>query len=276
MSESLHAARTAVDQAVPRVHLGDSIRGARLFWHCRARRGALAFAAALDLAWVPAFPISERLNALTAGCLLALMAVPTIFSLAEDALNNVPRGFKEGRMRSVLKTSPDDHPHPRARVAFRHHLGGAARFWPRDWRDDGRAALRGQPHPDSRFHPKLGAFVQPVHTMTGIIAQEMGEVVRGASTTGRFSWSGWCCFSFRCHQLHRAATREAVQNFHRLTPMHAPANIRKQGQHTRTLERALFLLFRGTPISASPAGAWSFWSSGSRAARRSFKAGRRL
>jgi phosphate transport system permease protein len=42
------------------------------------------------LSWIPGFPISERLNAFTAGCLLALMAVPTIFTLAEDALNNVP------------------------------------------------------------------------------------------------------------------------------------------------------------------------------------------
>src|SRR5207237_6358409 len=41
------------------------------------------------------FPISERLNVFTAGSLLALMAVPTIFTLAEDALRNVPRGFKE-------------------------------------------------------------------------------------------------------------------------------------------------------------------------------------
>ena len=47
------------------------------------------------LAWVPGFPYSERLNILTAGCLLALIAVPTIFTLAEDALNNVPRAFKE-------------------------------------------------------------------------------------------------------------------------------------------------------------------------------------
>src|SRR5439155_1726784 len=45
--------------------------------------------------WVPFFPISERLNVFTAGSLLALMAVPTIFTLAEDALRNVPRGFKE-------------------------------------------------------------------------------------------------------------------------------------------------------------------------------------
>ncbi|HEY2139044.1 MAG TPA: phosphate ABC transporter permease subunit PstC, partial [Chthoniobacterales bacterium] len=47
------------------------------------------------LKWVSFFPISERLNIFTAGCLLALMAVPTIFTLAEDALRNVPRGFKE-------------------------------------------------------------------------------------------------------------------------------------------------------------------------------------
>jgi phosphate transport system permease protein len=29
------------------------------------------------------------------------------------------------------------------------------------------------------FTQGLGAFFQPVHTMTGIIAQEMGEVVKG-------------------------------------------------------------------------------------------------
>ncbi|HLP24818.1 MAG TPA: ABC transporter permease subunit, partial [Acidobacteriota bacterium] len=51
---------------------------------------------ALD--WVPGFPFSERLNATTAACLLALMAVPTIFSLAEDAINNVPRSFKEASL----------------------------------------------------------------------------------------------------------------------------------------------------------------------------------
>src|SRR5207237_1863969 len=44
--------------------------------------------------WVGFFPISERLNVFTAGSLLALMAVPTIFTLAEDALRNVPRGFE--------------------------------------------------------------------------------------------------------------------------------------------------------------------------------------
>src|SRR5690606_13831014 len=41
------------------------------------------------LGWLPGFPIAERLNALTAGILLGLIAVPTIFTLAEDALQNV-------------------------------------------------------------------------------------------------------------------------------------------------------------------------------------------
>src|SRR5690606_6802152 len=63
-----------------------------------------------SLAWVPGFPFSERLNALTAGCLLGLIAVPTIFTLAEDALNNVPRSFKEAsfalgasRMQTIVR-----------------------------------------------------------------------------------------------------------------------------------------------------------------------------
>ncbi|MCX6867341.1 MAG: phosphate ABC transporter permease subunit PstC [Verrucomicrobia bacterium] len=48
-----------------------------------------------SLSWVPGFPIEERLNIFTAGCLLALMSIPTIFSLAEDALNNVPSAYAE-------------------------------------------------------------------------------------------------------------------------------------------------------------------------------------
>ena len=131
------------------------------------------------LSWVPGFPFSERLNALTAGCLLALIAVPTIFTLAEDALNNVPRSFKEAsfalgasRMQTIL------------RIIVPASLSGIV-----------SAVLLGLGRvigetmvvllcagnriaiPD--FTQGLATFVQPVHTMTGIIAQEMGEVVRG-------------------------------------------------------------------------------------------------
>jgi phosphate transport system permease protein len=130
--------------------------------------------------WVPFFPISERLNVFTAGSLLALMAVPTIFTLAEDALHNVPRGFKEASYAlgaNRLQTI--------ARVLVPASLSGII-----------SAVLLGLGRvigetmvvllcagnriaiPD--FTQGLGAFFQPVHTMTGIIAQEMGEVVRGS------------------------------------------------------------------------------------------------
>ena len=130
--------------------------------------------------WVPFFPISERLNVFTAGALLALMAVPTIFTLAEDALRNVPRGFKEASYAlgaNRLQTI--------GRVLVPASLSGII-----------SAVLLGLGRvigetmvvllcagnriaiPD--FTQGLGAFFQPVHTMTGIIAQEMGEVVRGS------------------------------------------------------------------------------------------------
>ncbi|MEY2557153.1 MAG: phosphate transport system permease protein [Verrucomicrobiota bacterium] len=131
--------------------------------------------------WVSFFPISERLNIFTAGCLLALMAVPTIFTLSEDALRNVPRGFKEASYAlgaNRLQTI--------GRVLIPASLSGIV-----------SAILLGLGRvigetmvvllcagnriaiPD--FTQGLGAIFQPVHTMTGIIAQEMGEVVRGST-----------------------------------------------------------------------------------------------
>ncbi|MBS0633553.1 MAG: phosphate ABC transporter permease subunit PstC [Verrucomicrobia bacterium] len=132
------------------------------------------------LSWVPGFPYSERLNILTAGCLLALIAVPTIFTLAEDALNNVPRAFKEAsfalgatRLQTII------------RIIVPASLSGII-----------SAVLLGLGRvigetmvvllcagnriaiPD--FTAGLAVVTQPVHTMTGIIAQEMGEVVHGS------------------------------------------------------------------------------------------------
>ena len=132
------------------------------------------------LSWVPGFPYSERLNILTAGCLLALIAVPTIFTLAEDALNNVPRALKEASLAlgaSRLQTT--------LKIIVPASLSGIV-----------SAVLLGLGRvigetmvvllcagnriaiPD--FTQGLAFVVEPVHTMTGIIAQEMGEVVRGS------------------------------------------------------------------------------------------------
>ncbi len=44
--------------------------------------------------WLPFFEVQERLNAFTAGALLALMAIPTIFTLTEDALFGVGKEVK--------------------------------------------------------------------------------------------------------------------------------------------------------------------------------------
>lgn len=132
------------------------------------------------LHWIPGFPIAERLNVLTAGCLLALIAVPTIFTLAEDALNNVPRAFRDAsfalganRLQTIV------------RIIIPASLSGIV-----------SAILLGFGRvigetmvvllcagnriaiPDFTAGPAV--FTQPVHTMTGIIAQEMGEVVRGS------------------------------------------------------------------------------------------------
>ncbi|MEP6670336.1 MAG: phosphate ABC transporter permease subunit PstC [Chthoniobacter sp.] len=131
------------------------------------------------LSWIPGFPMSERLNALTAGCLLALISVPTIFSLAEDALNNVPKHFKEAsyalganRLQTIVRILV---PASLSGIISAVLLGFG--------RVIGETMIvllcAGNRIAIPDFTQGLGAFFQPVHTMTGIIAQEMGEVVKG-------------------------------------------------------------------------------------------------
>lgn len=132
------------------------------------------------LRWVSFFPISERLNIFTAGSLLALMAVPTIFTLAEDALRNVPRGFVEASYAlgaNRLQTI--------GRVIVPASLSGIVSAVLLGFgRVIGETMVvllcAGNRIAIPDFSQGLGAFFQPVHTMTGIIAQEMGEVVRGS------------------------------------------------------------------------------------------------
>jgi phosphate transport system permease protein len=132
------------------------------------------------LSWVPGFPYSERLNILTAGCLLALLAVPTIFTLAEDALNNVPRAFKEAsfalgatRLQTVIKIIV---PASLSGIISAVLLGLG--------RVIGETMVvllcAGNRIAIPDFTAGLAVITQPVHTMTGIIAQEMGEVAHGS------------------------------------------------------------------------------------------------
>jgi phosphate transport system permease protein len=131
------------------------------------------------LSWVPGFPFSERLNILTAGCLLALISVPTIFTLSEDALNNVPRAFKEAsfalganRLQTILRIIV---PAALSGIISAVLLGLG--------RVIGETMIvllcAGNRIAIPDFTAGLGVVTQPTHTMTGIIAQEMGEVVRG-------------------------------------------------------------------------------------------------
>lgn len=130
--------------------------------------------------WVPFFPIQERLNAFTAGCLLALMAIPTIFTLAEDAINNIPRHFKEASLAmgaTPLQTT--------MRVIVPTALSGIISAIMLGFgRVIGETMVvllcAGNRIKIPDFTEGLGTAFEPVHTMTGIIAQEMGEVVQGS------------------------------------------------------------------------------------------------
>jgi len=131
------------------------------------------------LSWISFFPIAERLNAFTAGCLLALMAIPTIFSLSEDALNSVPRAFKEAsyalgatRLQTVFRVIV---PASLSGIISAVLLGFG--------RVIGETMVvllcAGNRIAIPDFTQGLGAVFQPVHTMTGIVAQELGEVPNG-------------------------------------------------------------------------------------------------
>lgn len=132
------------------------------------------------LSWVPGFPMSERLNSLTAGALLALMSIPTIFSLAEDALVNVPRHLKEASFAlgaTRLQTL--------VRVLIPAALSGIISAILLGFgRVIGETMVvllcAGNRIQIPDFSEGVGAIFQPVHTMTGIIAQEMGEVASGS------------------------------------------------------------------------------------------------
>lgn len=133
-----------------------------------------------SLAWFPGFPIDERLNIFTAGCLLALMSIPTIFSLSEDALNNVPSAYSEAA--EALGASKIQNTF---RViipaAFSGILAAVLLGLGRVIGETMVVLLvAGNRIKIPDFTAGIGAFFQPAHTLTGIIAQELGEVPLGS------------------------------------------------------------------------------------------------
>lgn len=122
------------------------------------------------LSWIPGFPAEGPYNILNAGLLLALMAVPTIFTLCEDALNNVPKSYKEAslalgstNLQSVLRVILPSC----ASGIIAAILLGFGRIIGETMVVllvlGGRIAI-----PTS--------ITDPAHSMTGILAQEIGEV----------------------------------------------------------------------------------------------------
>jgi phosphate transport system permease protein len=130
--------------------------------------------------WVPGFPIEERLNIFTAGCLLALMSIPTIFSLAEDALENVPSAYAEAsealgasRVQTTFRVMIP--------AAFSGMLAAVLLGFGRVIGETMVVLLvAGNRIKIPDFSAGLGTVFQPTHTLTGIIAQELGEVPLGS------------------------------------------------------------------------------------------------
>lgn len=132
------------------------------------------------LQWVPGFPMAERLTILNAGLLLAFMAVPTIFTLTEDALNNVPKAFAENSLamgatklqtvfRVVVPTGVSGMI-AAVLLGFGRIIGETMVV----------LLVAGNKIKIPDFTEGLGVVAQPAHTMTGIIAQELGEVDAGS------------------------------------------------------------------------------------------------
>jgi phosphate transport system permease protein len=148
--------------------------GLREFWH-----GAFVSSLYHATGWSFFAPFSERLNILTAGILLAFMAVPTIFTLTEDAINNVPRSFKEAsfalgatRLQTIW------------RIILPASLSGVISAVLLGFgRVIGETMVvllcAGNRIAIPPLSSGLAIVFQPVHTMTGIIAQELGEVEQG-------------------------------------------------------------------------------------------------
>ncbi|MEO1858138.1 MAG: phosphate ABC transporter permease subunit PstC, partial [Rubritalea sp.] len=132
------------------------------------------------LQWVPGFPIADRLNVLLAGILLAFMASPTIFTLAEDALNNVPKSHTEASLAmgaNKLQTT--------LKVIVPASLSGIiAAVMLGFGRVIGETMVvllvAGNMAQMPDFTAGFDVIGQSVHTMTGIIASENGEAAPGS------------------------------------------------------------------------------------------------
>ncbi|MEW6075660.1 MAG: phosphate ABC transporter permease subunit PstC [Candidatus Omnitrophota bacterium] len=125
--------------------------------------------------WVKSiFKLPTGLTALSGSIMLAFMAMPTIVSIAEDALYSVPRSYKEGALalgathwqtiHRVLLPAASSGILAAVMLGIGRVIGETMAVM----MITGNAAL--MPH----------SFLQPVRTLTATIAAEMGEAVVGS------------------------------------------------------------------------------------------------
>lgn len=116
------------------------------------------------------------LTAFTGSVMLAYMALPTIISIAEDAIDSVPKAYRDGALalgathwqaiyRVVLPAA-----RPGILTALMLGLGRAIGETMAVMMVTGNAARMGR---------EWAALFRPVRTMTATIAAEMGEVAQG-------------------------------------------------------------------------------------------------
>lgn len=134
--------------------------------------------------WVALAPLVQKLGAptgltaFTGGLILAYMALPTIISIAEDAIDAVPRGYRDGslalgatRWQTIYRVVL---PAARSGIVTAVMLGIG--------RAVGETMAVMMVTGNAAHVPRgAGMLFQPVRTMTATIAAEMGEVARGGT-----------------------------------------------------------------------------------------------
>jgi phosphate transport system permease protein len=120
------------------------------------------------------FGLPTGLNALSGSIMLAFMALPTIISISEDAINAVPREYKEGAL--ALGAT---HWQTLYRVVIHGALPGIiAAAMLGIGRVFGETMAVMMVTGNAAVVPK--SILKPVRTLTATIAAEMGEAVRGS------------------------------------------------------------------------------------------------
>jgi phosphate transport system permease protein len=122
--------------------------------------------------------LNTGLTALTGGIMLAFMALPTIVSIAEDAINAVPRSYREGSLAMGATRWQTT-----GRVIVPAAMSGiSASVMLGIGRAIGETMVVLMVTGNAAVMPtSVDSALKPVRTLTGTIAQEMGETVFSSS-----------------------------------------------------------------------------------------------